>query len=72
MNQTTGTDLQFKAPVWEDRHGETCLSYNDPQWPVDRDQLGPEADSTSSAISVGMKKMKSYLSRNGPTPVFWR
>jgi uncharacterized protein (DUF302 family) len=59
LNQTAGIDLPFKALVWEDQHGETWLTYNDPQWLAARHQHGAAADGVVSAISPGMKKLVS-------------
>lgn len=59
LNQTVGIDLPFKVLVWENRHGEIWLTYNDPEWLVERHQLGKEAEETRRAISVGMKKLIS-------------
>src|SRR5262252_2566099 len=30
--QTAGIDLPLKALVWQDTHGKTWLSYNNPAW----------------------------------------
>jgi hypothetical protein len=55
LNQAAGIDLPFKALVWENHHGETLLTYNDPKWLVERHQLGKKAEETGRAISVGTK-----------------
>jgi uncharacterized protein (DUF302 family) len=34
--QTVGIDLPLKALVWEDAAGKTWISYNEPQWVVQR------------------------------------
>jgi len=36
LAQTMGIDLPLKALVWQDEHGTTWLSYNDPAWLVER------------------------------------
>jgi uncharacterized protein (DUF302 family) len=59
LNQAAGIDLPFKALVWENHHGETWLNYNDPEWLVERHQLGKEGEETGRAISVGMKRLIS-------------
>ena len=41
--QTVGIDLPLKALVWEDSHGTTWISYNEPSWIAQRHQLGANA-----------------------------
>lgn len=57
LNQTSAIDLPFKILVWEDEHGVTWLSYNDPEWIAERHRLGPGAEQSVTAISEGMKKL---------------
>ncbi|HEX3664246.1 MAG TPA: DUF302 domain-containing protein [Rhizomicrobium sp.] len=40
--QTAGIDLPLKALVWQDGHGRTWLSYNDPLWIAERHEITPE------------------------------
>jgi uncharacterized protein (DUF302 family) len=51
-NQTIGIDLPLKALVWQDAHGETWLSYNDPVWLAKRHGLNAEADRVISTITA--------------------
>jgi uncharacterized protein (DUF302 family) len=47
--QAIGLDLPLKALVWQDRAGDTWLSYNDPAWLAKRHGLDGE---TSTAIGM--------------------
>jgi len=38
--QTIGIDLPLRALVWQDRSGDTWLSYDDPAWLAQRHALG--------------------------------
>ena len=40
--QTIGIDLPLKVLVWQDREGNTWLSYDDPGWLAKRHGLGSE------------------------------
>jgi uncharacterized protein (DUF302 family) len=55
--QTIGIDLPLKALVWQDATGITWLSYNDPQWLVQRHVLGHDAEITADAIAIGLDVM---------------
>lgn len=41
LAQTIGIDLPLKALVWEDAAGKTCISYNEPNWIVQRHGVAP-------------------------------
>jgi len=57
LRQTVGIDLPLKALVWDDEHGATWLTYNDPQWIADRHGLDARAHQPVAAISAGMAKL---------------
>ncbi|MDI3471144.1 MAG: hypothetical protein OJF62_003207 [Pseudolabrys sp.] len=63
LNQVSGIDLPFKVLVWDDQYGATWLTYNDPEWLVERHCLGTGAETTTRAISDGMKKLVSAATR---------
>src|SRR4051794_17727206 len=42
-SQAAGIDLPLKALVWQDIAGKTWLSYNEPNWIVQRHGLGLKA-----------------------------
>jgi uncharacterized protein (DUF302 family) len=44
--QTAGIDLPLKALVWQDRSGQTWLSYNAPAWLATRHGLDGATDTT--------------------------
>src|SRR5216684_4916898 len=52
--QTIGIDLPLKALVWQDRSGNTWLSYNDPSWLAKRHGLGHEVEATVSAMTTAL------------------
>jgi uncharacterized protein (DUF302 family) len=54
-NQTIGIDLPLKALVWQDEKGTTWLSYNDPEWFVQRHGGAPGTEDTLRAISDALK-----------------
>jgi uncharacterized protein (DUF302 family) len=54
-NQTIGIDLPLKALVWQDEKGTTWLSYNDPEWLVQRHGGAPGTEDTLRAISDALK-----------------
>jgi uncharacterized protein (DUF302 family) len=54
-NQTIGIDLPLKALVWQDEKGNTWLSYNDPEWLVQRHGGVPGTEDTLRAISNALK-----------------
>lgn len=57
LRQSAGIDLPLKALVWDDEHGGTWLTYNDPQWIADRHDLGDRAHEPVAALSAGMAKL---------------
>ena len=56
-NQTIGIDLPLKALVWQDEKGATWLSYNDPEWLVQRHGGAPGTEDTVRAISDALKAL---------------
>jgi uncharacterized protein (DUF302 family) len=53
--QTVGIDLPLKALVWQDAAGKTWISYNEPNWIVQRHGLGARAeilDKMAAALSA--------------------
>jgi uncharacterized protein (DUF302 family) len=54
-SQTAGIDLPLKVLVWQDAAGKTWLSYNEPNWIVQRHGLGVRAeiiDKMAAALSA--------------------
>ena len=51
--QTIGIDLPLKALVWQDRSGDTWLSYNDPAWLAQRHGLG-ETETVVGMITAAL------------------
>ena len=56
-NQTIGIDLPLKALVWQDAKSATWLSYNDPQWIVQRHGGAGGTEDTGGAISAALKAL---------------
>jgi uncharacterized protein (DUF302 family) len=56
-NQTIGIDLPLKALVWQDEKGVTWLSYNDPEWIVQRHGGAGGTGDTVGAISAALKAL---------------
>jgi uncharacterized protein (DUF302 family) len=56
-DQRIGIDLPLKALVWQDEKGTTWLSYNDPEWLVQRHGGAPGAEDTVRAISDTLKAL---------------
>jgi len=56
-NQTIGIDLPLKALVWQDEKGTTWLSYNDPEWIVQRHGSAGGIEDTVGAISAALKAL---------------
>jgi uncharacterized protein (DUF302 family) len=56
-NRTIGIDLPLKALVWQDEKGATWLSYNDPEWIVQRHGGAPGTEDTVGAISAALKAL---------------
>ena len=54
-DQTIGIDLPLKALVWQDEKGATWLSYNDPEWIVQRHGGAGGTEDTVGAISAALK-----------------
>jgi uncharacterized protein (DUF302 family) len=52
--QTAGIDLPLKVLVWEDAGGKAWLSYNDPQWLVDRHGLGGKSAAAVAAMTTAL------------------
>ena len=55
--QTIGIDLPLKALVWQDEKRTTWLSYNDPEWLVQRHGGAPGTEDTVRAISDALKAL---------------
>jgi uncharacterized protein (DUF302 family) len=53
-NQEAGLDLPLKALAWEDAHGATWLSCNDPAWVARRHALGPDLDAAIAALTAAL------------------
>jgi uncharacterized protein (DUF302 family) len=54
-SQTAGIDLPLKVLVWQDAAGKTWLSYNEPNWIVQRHGLGVRVeiiDKMAAALSA--------------------
>jgi uncharacterized protein (DUF302 family) len=56
-NQTIGIDLPLKALVWQDEKGATWLSYNDPEWIMQRHGGAGGTEGTVGAISAALKAL---------------
>ena len=56
-NQAIGIDLPLKALVWQDEKGATWLSYNDPEWIVQRHGGVGGTEDTVGAISAALKAL---------------
>jgi uncharacterized protein (DUF302 family) len=56
-NRTIGIDLPLKALVWQDERGTTWLSYNDPEWIVQRHGGAGGTEDTVGAISAALKTL---------------
>ena len=56
-NRTIGIDLPLMALVWQDEKGATWLSYNDPEWIVQRHGCAGGTDDTVDAISAALKAL---------------
>jgi uncharacterized protein (DUF302 family) len=56
-NRTIGIDLPLRALVWQDEKGTTWLSYNDPEWLVQRHGGAPGAEDTVRAISDALNAL---------------
>ena len=56
-NQTIGIDLPLKALVWQDEKGTTWLSYNDPEWIVQRHGGAGGTQDAVGAISAALKAL---------------
>jgi uncharacterized protein (DUF302 family) len=56
-NQTIGIDLPLKALVWQDAKSAPWLSYNDPQWIVQRHGGAGGTEDTGGAISAALKAL---------------
>lgn len=52
--QTIGIDLPLKLLIWEDEHGGTSVSYNDPAWLAARHALPvtPQVEMLSGILSA--------------------
>jgi uncharacterized protein (DUF302 family) len=56
-DQTIGIDLPLKALVWQDEKGSTWLSYNDPEWIVQRHGGASGTEDTVRAISAALNAL---------------
>ena len=56
-NQTIGIDLPLKALVWQDEKATTWLSYNDPEWLVQRHGGAGGTEDAVGAISAALKAL---------------
>lgn len=56
-NQRIGIDLPLKALVWQDENGATWLSYNDPEWLVQRHGGAGVTEKAVDAISAALKAL---------------
>jgi len=61
--QSIGIDLPLKALVWQDSHGATWLSYNDPAWLAARH--GVPAD---MAVPGNMSALLAALAKAATAP----
>jgi uncharacterized protein (DUF302 family) len=52
--QSAGIDLPLKALVWEDSDRKIWLTYNDPNWIVQRHSLGPGSAPAVKAMATLM------------------
>jgi uncharacterized protein (DUF302 family) len=52
--QTIGIDLPLKALVWQDDHGKTWLTYNDPAWLARRHGIDEQARSMIEALAAAI------------------
>jgi len=59
--QTSGIDLPLKALVWQDASGTAWLSYNDPEWLVQRHGGAPGTEDTVRAISDTLKALAASV-----------
>ncbi len=56
-NQTIGIDLPLRVLVWEDGHGQTWISYNDPVWLAQRHALPSEAEHLAAPLRQGLESI---------------
>jgi uncharacterized protein (DUF302 family) len=61
--QTVGLDLPLKALVWEDGHGKTWLSYNEPGWIAQRHNIAG-AEALVSMIAAGLSAISRAATNN--------
>ena len=61
--QTIGIDLPLKALVWEDAAGKTWISYNEPNWIVQRHDV-----TNAQAIVTKMADLLSAISTAAAGP----
>jgi uncharacterized protein (DUF302 family) len=61
--QTIGIDLPLKALVWEDAAGKTWISYNEPNWIVQRHNV-----TNAQAIVTKMADLLSAISTAAAGP----
>lgn len=61
--QTVGIDLPLKALVWQDKGGETWLSYNEPGWIAQRHGVAnvqPVVDNMAALLGAIVKKAADH------------
>jgi len=62
--QTVGIDLPLKALVWQDKGGQTWLSYNEPGWIARRHGVAnaqPVVDKMAALLSAMASKAADHL-----------
>ena len=57
LDQTLGIDLPLKALVWQDAVGKTWLSYDEPQWLVQRHGIGDQAERMVELMAAALGKV---------------
>lgn len=57
LEQTLGIDLPLKALVWQDATGKTWLSYDEPQWLVQRHGIGDQAERIVERMAAALGKV---------------
>jgi uncharacterized protein (DUF302 family) len=62
-SQTTGIDLPLKVLVWKDAAGKTWISYNEPQWIVQRHDVA-----NAQPIVTKMADLLSAISTAAASP----
>ncbi|HEX5168843.1 MAG TPA: DUF302 domain-containing protein [Cyclobacteriaceae bacterium] len=60
-NQVAGIDLPLKILVWEDENGKVWLTYNDPNWIVERHGLSDKSLTAIKAMQEGLRGMTEVV-----------